>query len=144
MTWKEAIEMKGLTVNAGKTKIMICSTGLDLLQSSGKFPCIVCCTGVGSSSIFCNGCKHWVFIMAQFSTSPLLFIIVFEACHESSALGSPGKTSVPMTLLSSLNHWRNVLGVLEKSNRRERTESKCRKDKDHDLWYGPGPPAELG
>ena len=34
--------------------------GLDLLQSSGEFPCAVCRTGVGSSSIFCNGCKHWV------------------------------------------------------------------------------------
>ena len=30
------------------------------LQSSGKFPCTICRTGVGSSSIFCNGCKHWV------------------------------------------------------------------------------------
>ena len=46
--------------NAGKTKIMICSMGLDLLQSSGEFPCAVCRTGVGSNSIFCNGCKHWV------------------------------------------------------------------------------------
>ena len=60
MTWKEAMEMKGLRVNAGKTKIMICGTGLDLLQSSGEFPCAVCRTGVGSNSIFCNGCKHWV------------------------------------------------------------------------------------
>ena len=60
LTWKEAMEKKGLRVNAGKTKIMICSTGLDLLQSSGKFPCAVCHTGVGSNSIFCNGCKHWV------------------------------------------------------------------------------------
>ena len=34
--------------------------GLDLLQSSGEFPCAVCRTGVGSNSIFCNGCKHWV------------------------------------------------------------------------------------
>ena len=42
--------------NAGKTKIMICGMGLDLPQSSGEFPC----TGVGSNSIFCNGCKHWV------------------------------------------------------------------------------------
>ena len=49
-----------MRVNAGKTKIMICSMGLDLLQSSGTFPCAVCCTGVGSNSIFCNGCKHWV------------------------------------------------------------------------------------
>ena len=48
------------TVNAGKTKIMICGTGLDLLRSSDEFPCIVCRTGVGSNSIFCNGCKHWV------------------------------------------------------------------------------------
>ena len=32
---------------------------------------------------------------------------------------------------------------LERSNGGERTESKCRKDKDQDLWYGPGPPAEF-
>ena len=46
LTWKEAMEEKGLRVNAGKTKIMICGTGLDLLQSSGEFPCAVCRTGV--------------------------------------------------------------------------------------------------
>ena len=28
LTWKEAMEEKGLRVNAGKTKIMICGTGL--------------------------------------------------------------------------------------------------------------------
>ena len=41
-------------------KIMICGMGLDLLQSSSEFPCAVCPTGVGSNSIFCNSCKHWV------------------------------------------------------------------------------------
>ena len=60
LTWKEAMEKKGLRVNAGKTKIMIYGTGLDLLQSSGKFPCAACHTGVSSNSIFCNRCKHWV------------------------------------------------------------------------------------
>ena len=60
LTWKEAMEKKGLRVNARKTKILICGTGLDLLQSSGEFPCTICCTGVGSNSIFWNGCKHWV------------------------------------------------------------------------------------
>ena len=60
LTWKEATEKKGMRVNAGKTKIMICSTGLDLLKSSGEFLCAVCRTGVGSNSIFCNGCKHLV------------------------------------------------------------------------------------
>ena len=60
LTWKGATEEKGLRVNAGKTKIMICDIGLDLLQSSGQLPCAVCHTGVGSNSIFCKGCKHWV------------------------------------------------------------------------------------
>ena len=31
---------------------------------------------------------------------------------------------------------------LERSNE-ERSESKCRKNKDHDLRYGTGPPAEF-
>ena len=35
LIWKEAMEKKGLRVNEGKTKVMICGTGLDLLQSSG-------------------------------------------------------------------------------------------------------------
>ena len=46
-----------LRVNAGKTKVMTCGAGLDLLQSSGKYPCTVHCTGVGNNSIYCNGCK---------------------------------------------------------------------------------------
>ena len=50
---KEALEKKGFRVNAGKTKVMICGTGLDLLQSSGEHPCAV-------YSIYCNGCKLWV------------------------------------------------------------------------------------
>ena len=32
---------------------------------------------------------------------------------------------------------------LEISNGGERAESKCRKSKDHDLWYGTGSPAEF-
>ena len=51
---------KGLRVNAGKTKIMICGTGLDLLQRSGQFPFTICHTRMGSDSIFCSGCKHWL------------------------------------------------------------------------------------
>ena len=33
---------------------------------------------------------------------------------------------------------------LERSNGGERAESKCRKDKDHGLWYRTGSPAEFG
>ena len=60
LIWKEGIKRKGLRVNAGKTKIMICGIGLDILQSSGEFPCAICGTGVGRNSIQCSGCKHWV------------------------------------------------------------------------------------
>ena len=62
LIWKEAMEKKkkGLRVNTGKVKVMICGTGLDLLQSSGKYPCTVFGTGVVSNSICCNGCKLWV------------------------------------------------------------------------------------
>ena len=60
LLFKEEMREKGLRVNAGKTKIVICGMSLDLLQSSGEFPCAVCCTGVGSNSIFCNDCKPWV------------------------------------------------------------------------------------
>ena len=38
----------------------LCGTGLDLLQSSGQYPCAVCLTGVGNNSINCSGCKLWV------------------------------------------------------------------------------------
>ena len=52
------MEKKGLRVNAGKTKVMICGTGLNLLQSSGEYPCADCRTDVGNNSIYCNGCNE--------------------------------------------------------------------------------------
>ena len=64
LTWKEAMEKKGLKVHCKCRKDKdhdLQFSGLDLLQSSGKFPCTDCRTGVGSNSIFCNGCKHWVY-----------------------------------------------------------------------------------
>ena len=42
--------------------------------------------------------------------SPLLFIIVLEALSCEFRSGVPGRTSMPMTLLSSLNRSRNVSG----------------------------------
>ena len=58
--WKEGMESKGLRVNMGKTKCMASGIDLDALHDSGKFPCAVCRTGVGTSSILCVGCKYWV------------------------------------------------------------------------------------
>ena len=58
--WKDGMEAKGLRVNMKKTKIMISGRNLGTLKDSGRFPCAVCRSGVGSNSIFCNGCSHWV------------------------------------------------------------------------------------
>ena len=58
--WKQQLEMKGLRVNMGKTKVMICGSTLNSLKDSGKHPCSVCRKGVGANSIFCSGCKLWV------------------------------------------------------------------------------------
>ena len=55
--WKEGLESKGLHVNMTKTKFMASGLELDILQDSGKFPCAVCCTGVGRSSIQCSKCS---------------------------------------------------------------------------------------
>ena len=71
--------------------------------------------------------------------------LCLKPCQASSALRSPGRTSKRMTFLSSLNHLRNMSGGswLKGSNGGEWAESKCRKDKDHDLRYRPRPPAEF-
>ena len=58
--WKTVMETKGLRVNMGKTKIMVSRVNLQTLKDSGKYPCSVCRKGVGSNSIYCAGCSHWV------------------------------------------------------------------------------------
>ena len=58
--WKEGLESKGLRVNMTKTKFMASGLGLDILPDSGKFPCALCRTGVGRSSIRCSKCNLWV------------------------------------------------------------------------------------
>ena len=84
--------------------------------------------------------KRLVFTKDQYSTrcSSSLYL---KPYHESSALGGP-------LCRWPCNHRWIAWGMcqealdLERSNGEERTESKCRKDKDHDLQYRTGPPAE--
>ena len=60
-TWKTEMEKKGLSVNMGKIKIIESGINLDVLKKSGKYPCGVCQSGVGSSNAnFCGACKRWV------------------------------------------------------------------------------------
>ena len=50
--WKNGMESKGLRVSTPKTKVMICETDSNPLTKSGKYPCGVCRSGVGSNSIY--------------------------------------------------------------------------------------------
>ena len=58
--WKTGLKVKGLRVNAAKTKVMISSSEVRSGFEVGRWPCGVCRKGVGSNSIFCQNCKHWV------------------------------------------------------------------------------------
>ena len=81
-----------------------------------------------------------VFIKTRYSAC-CASSLCLKPCHASSALGSPERTSLPMTLVSSLNRLRNVTwgSWLGKRAMEEKRLSKCREDIDHDLWYRPGP-----
>ena len=58
--WKVGMESKGLRVNTKKTKVLVSGCDIGPVSVSGRWPCSVYGNGVGSNSIFCGFCKHWV------------------------------------------------------------------------------------
>ena len=50
---------KGLKVNAGKSKVMVGSSGGKMIVNSGKWPC-VCGKGVQVNSVQCIVCTKWI------------------------------------------------------------------------------------
>ena len=57
---KRRMELKGLRVNIGKTKVMRCQVRIGQAEESGKYPCGVCRQGVGDNSIECVACHKWI------------------------------------------------------------------------------------
>ena len=47
-------------VNAGKSKVMVGSSGGKMIVNSGKWPCGVCGKGVQANSVQCTVCKKWI------------------------------------------------------------------------------------
>ena len=58
--WKKGMELKGLRVDIGKTKVMRCQVRIGQAEDSRKYPCGVCKQGVGNNSIKCVVCHRWV------------------------------------------------------------------------------------
>ena len=88
----------------------------------GMYANVWICVGEGYSEEF----EVKVGVHQGSELSPLLFIIVLEALSREFRSGVPWEDLYADDLVM-----------------KERTESKCRKDEDNNLRYGPGPPAEF-
>ena len=55
--WRASQLGKGLKVNAGKSKVMVGSSGGKMIIKSGKWPCGVYGKGVQANSVQCTVCK---------------------------------------------------------------------------------------
>ena len=56
--WRACLLGKGLKVNAGKSKVMVGSSGGKIIVNSRKWPCGVCGKGVQANSVQCTVCKN--------------------------------------------------------------------------------------
>ena len=86
--WKDTIENKGLPVNMGKTKVIICEKGLDTIKPFGKYSCSVCRKGVRRKLIFCTSCDAWVHKKCSGMKGRLVDIPDFK-CHRYLGLACP-------------------------------------------------------
>jgi hypothetical protein len=58
--WKDAMKLKDLRIKMDKTKVMCCKVRTGQEDNSGRRPCALCKSGVGSNSINCTSCGKWV------------------------------------------------------------------------------------
>lgn len=56
--WNDHMAKRGLRVNPSKTKYMVSGEDAPAIKT-GKYPCAVCSSGVGSNSILCSSCNMW-------------------------------------------------------------------------------------
>ena len=57
--WSRAMELRGMKVNVGKTKLLVSGKKSREPIFSGQYPCAVCNRGVGVNSRLCIGCDKW-------------------------------------------------------------------------------------
>ena len=58
--WRASLLGKGLKVNAGKSKVMVGSSGGKMIVNSGNWPCSVCGKGLQANSVQCTVCTKWI------------------------------------------------------------------------------------
>ena len=58
--WRAGLLDKGIKVHAGKSKIMVGSSGGNMNVNSGKLSCAVCGKGVQVNYVQCTICMKWI------------------------------------------------------------------------------------
>ena len=58
--WRVCLLDKGLKVNAGKSKLMVGSSGGKMIVNPGKWPCGVCENGMPENSVKYTVRKKWI------------------------------------------------------------------------------------
>ena len=58
--WRASLLGKGLKVNAGKSKVMVGSSGGKMIVNCGKWPCGVYGKGIQANSVQCSVCKKMI------------------------------------------------------------------------------------
>ena len=59
--WRASLLDKGLKVNAGKSKVLVGSSGGKRIVNSGKWPCGICGKGVQANTVQCTICKKMIY-----------------------------------------------------------------------------------
>ena len=96
LRWKKGMELKGLRVNIGKTKVMRCQVRIGQAEDSGKYPCGMCREGVGDNSINCVACHRCldgdsaqVVLLSEVELEPGVKVeCVPKYCYLGDTLGS--------------------------------------------------------
>ena len=70
--WRVSLPHKGLKVNAGKSKVMVGSSGGKMIVNSRKWPCGVCGKGVQANSVQCTVYKK------RFTSGAVVCVVT---CH---------------------------------------------------------------
>ena len=58
MKGRQAMAKRGIKVNVAKKKVMVTGKNAEDVSSS-RYPCAVCCKGVGKKYILCTVCGSW-------------------------------------------------------------------------------------
>ena len=95
--WSGAMELRGLKINIGKTKLMVSGKENQAATPTGQYPCAACNRGVGANSILCCSCDKWCHKRCT-GLSSLAGITAYTCPVCSGTLQRPVQTDDSITL----------------------------------------------